>query len=213
MERELPSSKEYLFHLLMYAVVDEILFFYSHWWLHTGDRYIKYHKIHHEFTAPVGLVAAYCHPLEMLFSNVLPLGVGALVCRSHGFTFMTWTMFAVLGTQHHHSGYRLPWNPIFDEQPNFHDFHHEKFNCNFGLLGWLDRLHGTDKKWRERLAELKELKKQKKVANVYRFTSDNLTDERRAIIRPKSQPTSTTTDTTTDRRAAVPTSPLEAPAA
>jgi hypothetical protein len=30
------------------------------------------------------------------------------------------------------------------------DFHHENFTGNYGLLGWLDRLHGTDRAWRER---------------------------------------------------------------
>ena len=28
------------------------------------------------------------------------------------------------------------------------DYHHEQFNSNFGLLGWLDRLHGTDTQYR-----------------------------------------------------------------
>ena len=50
---------------------------------------------------------------------------------------------ACLGTQTHHSGYRLPWIADFDEQPDFHDFHHQRFNCCFGNLGWLDALHGT----------------------------------------------------------------------
>ena len=48
--------------------------------------------------------------------------------------------FAVLGTQTHHCGYRWPWTPGFDHQPDFHDFHHEKFNTNYGLTGWCDAL-------------------------------------------------------------------------
>ena len=50
---------------------------------------------------------------------------------------------ACLGTQTHHSGYRLPWIAGFDEQPEFHDFHHMRFNCCYGNIGWLDALHGT----------------------------------------------------------------------
>ena len=58
---------------------------------------------------------------------------------------------------------------MVDAQPNFHgesrvdttkvdsrsraDFHHENFVGNYGLLGVLDRLHGTDKAWRERQAK------------------------------------------------------------
>eukprot|EP01052_Picozoa_sp_SAG31_P028198 SAG31_NODE_2700_length_5224_cov_2.317854_5_plen_179_part_00 len=31
---------------------------------------------------------------------------------------------------------------------DFHDFHHQKFNTNYGLTGWCDALHGTDKQWK-----------------------------------------------------------------
>jgi methylsterol monooxygenase len=56
-----------------------------------------------------------------------------------------WIVGACLGTQTHHSGYRLPWIADFDEQPDFHDFHHRRFNCCYGNIGWLDALHGTSK--------------------------------------------------------------------
>ena len=41
--------------------------------------------------------ASYCHPVEMLISNVLPLTGGMLFCNSHLFTGMSWAAFAVLG--------------------------------------------------------------------------------------------------------------------
>ena len=42
-------------------------------------------------------------------------------------------------------------------QPQFHDFHHERGGgapgCGiYGLLGWLDALHGTDMCWRAECA-------------------------------------------------------------
>ena len=44
-----------------------------------------------------------------------------------------------------HCGYRFPLMHVpMDEQPNFHDFHHEMFNCNYGMLTVLDRFHQTD---------------------------------------------------------------------
>ena len=49
-----------------------------------------------------------------------------------------------------------PWQPSLDEQPDFHDFHHEKFTGNFGLTGWLDALHGTDKQWRQHQKALRD---------------------------------------------------------
>jgi sterol desaturase/sphingolipid hydroxylase (fatty acid hydroxylase superfamily) len=38
--------------------------------------------------------------------------------------------------------------PDFDDNPNFHDFHHETFIGNFGMIGLCDWLHKTDLKWR-----------------------------------------------------------------
>merc|ERR1711920_1189433 len=112
------------------------------------------HKIHHEFTSPIGLTAIYCHPFEMLVSNVIPLFGGCLPLGSHAYTILLWVVFAVLGTQTHHCGFHWPWM-FFDHQPSFHDFHHQKFTCNFGNITWLDKLHGTDKMWQEHCAAMK----------------------------------------------------------
>lgn len=123
-------------HIVVSVVMDEVIFFYGHWWLHTNKTrwfsYRRVHKIHHEFTSPVGLTASYCHPLEMVISNILPLSAGVFLCGSHLYLAICWATFAVLGTQTHHCGYRWPWAPGFDHQPDFHDFHHQKFNVNYG---------------------------------------------------------------------------------
>ena len=123
-------------HMIIYVVMDEVVFFYGHWWLHQNTtkwfKYTKVHKIHHEFTSPIALTASYCHPVEMLISNVLPLCGGMFCCGSHLYLGMSWAAFAVLGTQTHHCGYRWPWTPGFDHQPDFHDYHHKKFNTNYG---------------------------------------------------------------------------------
>ena len=165
---QLPTGMERFGHMIIYVVMDEVVFFYGHWWLHANKspwfNYKIVHKIHHEFTSPIALTASYCHPVEMLISNVLPLCGGMFCCGSHLFTGMAWAAFAVLGnphlisssphphlilaqssrhphpifltgTQTHHCGYRWPWTPGFDHQPDFHDFHHKKFNTNYGLTG------------------------------------------------------------------------------
>jgi len=155
---ELPSGRRMFVETLLFILFDELVFFYSHWALHSKifgvNLYTWIHKIHHEFTAPIGLVASYCHPIEMLVSNALPLTFGAAVFKAHAYSIMVWTMFAVLGTQFHHCGYRWSWVSPLDHNPDFHDFHHQKFTCNYGLLGWLDLLHGTSKPFLEHQQKL-----------------------------------------------------------
>ena len=39
---------------------------------------------------------------------------------------------------------------------DFHDFHHMRFNCCFGNIGWLDALHGTSKMYYQARAAKKQ---------------------------------------------------------
>eukprot|EP01136_Pigoraptor_vietnamica_P029353 Opistho-1_new@87445 len=100
--------------------------------------------MHHEWTAPIGISALYCHPLEFFLSNLFPIIIGPLVMGSHLLTMWLWFSLAIIVTVNVHSGYHFPLMP----SPEFHDFHHLKFNTNYGVIGVLDYLHGTDKKFR-----------------------------------------------------------------
>jgi fatty acid hydroxylase domain-containing protein 2 len=141
---ELPSPLEVVTHLLISLLCVEVGFFYTHWLFHYPVLYAPIHKRHHYFKAPIALAAAYAHPLEVLVNNVFPLLIGPVLLRTHVLCAYLYYALAVLATQHHHSGYRLPGCHLpFDIQPDFHDLHHERFNGNFGLTGLLDLLHGT----------------------------------------------------------------------
>ena len=76
-----------------------------------------------------------------MVADLVPFTAGFLVFRPHIFFVFMWVVGACLGTQTHHSGYRLPWIAGFDEQPDYHDFHHERCNCFFLTLTVTRTLH------------------------------------------------------------------------
>ena len=41
----LPSAFEYFSHIVVFAIVEEFLFFYSHRWLHSKEMYASVHKV------------------------------------------------------------------------------------------------------------------------------------------------------------------------
>ena len=51
-----------------YLFISEAVFYYNHRLLHLPWFYKRVHKIHHEFTAPIGLAAIYLHWFESLLS-------------------------------------------------------------------------------------------------------------------------------------------------
>lgn len=138
--RELPTFHWVLAEMAVHILMEEVGFYYSHRLLHSRYLYRYIHKRHHEWTAPIAVTAIYCHPIEHIFSNLIPPFLGVFIMGSHVATAYLWFSLAILSTLNAHSGYHLPFFP----SPEAHDFHHLKFNQCFGVLGVLDRLHGTD---------------------------------------------------------------------
>ncbi|XP_054834091.1 fatty acid hydroxylase domain-containing protein 2 [Eublepharis macularius] len=141
----LPTFHWFLLELAVCGLVEEILFYYSHRLVHHPLLYKHIHKKHHEWTAPVGIVSLYAHPVEHVISNMLPVVTGPVLLGSHITSVMAWFSLALLATSVSHCGYHLPFLP----SPEFHDFHHLKFNQCYGVLGVLDRLHGTDRVFKQ----------------------------------------------------------------
>ncbi|KAF7494734.1 Fatty acid hydroxylase domain-containing protein 2 [Sarcoptes scabiei] len=132
-----------VFHLIVFVIVQEIGFYYLHRLFHHGKIYRFVHKIHHHWQAPIAIASIYCHPLEHLVTNLIPVLAGPILMQSHRSTIAIWLIIVHLITLNDHSGYHFPFMP----SPEYHDYHHLAFNQNFGRMGFLDYLHGTNERY------------------------------------------------------------------
>ncbi|EYE91312.1 sterol desaturase family protein [Aspergillus ruber CBS 135680] len=139
-ETTLPTLFEFFRDFIISLFLREALFYYSHRFLHRPYFYVRIHKQHHRFTAPIALAAQYAHPIEQIFANILPITLPPQILKSHIFTFWAFLGYELFGTATVHSGY-----DFLGGQARMHDLHHEKFNLNYGSMGVLDWVHGTDR--------------------------------------------------------------------
>jgi methylsterol monooxygenase len=89
---------------------------------------------------------------EHLFSNLLPNVIGALIVPHHWSQYVFAFTFLEIGTIQAHSGYYIPGF----NSPLQHDFHHFAFTENFGPIGLMDTVYGTNLRYRKTLAEAKQ---------------------------------------------------------
>ncbi len=88
--------------------------------------------------------ALAAHPLEVVFGNVIGVMLGPFLLRTHLYVVLIGTVIGTAATMYDHCGYWLVGDSALSVQPFFHDWHHEKNSGNFGFLGLMDWLLGTD---------------------------------------------------------------------
>ncbi|KAL9878178.1 fatty acid hydroxylase domain-containing protein 2 [Glossina fuscipes fuscipes] len=148
----LPSMRRFLIDMSLMVALEEACFYYVHRALHHRSIYKYIHKQHHEWTAPVAIITLYCHPIEHICSNMGPIGVLTILIRPHILNVWFFAVLAILNSMTDHTGYSFPFSP---NSVRFHDLHHAKFHYNFGVMGWLDKLHGTYKEDKENMKKIK----------------------------------------------------------
>lgn len=123
--------------ILLTKYVSPILFYITHIIFHSVPILYKFHKVHHEFKEPIGITAAYTHPIDYIFGNLLPLGIIPL---SLGIDSFSMTLITVYGRYQsiilEHSNY---------SNINHHQLHHKYFKYNYGAI-WIDNILKTNYK-------------------------------------------------------------------
>lgn len=134
-------SKSYILEIrdvFLSYVLQCVSFYILHRMLHWRKIYRYIHAVHHSYVYPVPWSAFYCHPLEHLFANLIPIALGPLILNMNVDLIRIWTFVATVNGVIAHSGGIL--RPL---EPGTHDIHHSNFNVNYGTGAWMDKLCGT----------------------------------------------------------------------
>ncbi|KAJ8504626.1 hypothetical protein OPV22_005512 [Ensete ventricosum] len=167
----LPSLWEAAAQLAVYFVVEDYFNYWLHRALHSRWGYDHIHRVHHEFTAPVGFAAPYAHWAEVLILG-FPAFLGPAIAPCHILVFWLWFVLRHVEAIETHCGYDFPQTPTkyipFYGGAEYHDYHHYvggRSHSNFAsVFTYCDYIYGTDKGYRYQkgqVAQLKELAKAK----------------------------------------------------
>ncbi|KAK4748575.1 hypothetical protein SAY87_015161 [Trapa incisa] len=151
----LPSGWEIFLQLLAYFMIEDYTNYWIHRSLHGKWGYEKIHRVHHEYTAPIGFAAPYAHWAEILILGI-PSFLGPLIVPGHMITFWLWIALRQIEAIETHCGYDLPWSPTkyipFYGGADHHDYHHYvggQSHSNFAsVFTYCDFIYGTDKGYR-----------------------------------------------------------------
>lgn len=163
----LPSGWEIIAQLVVYFMVEDYTNYWIHRFLHCKWGYEKIHRVHHEYTAPIGFAAPYAHWAEILILGI-PSFLGPAMAPGHMITFWLWIALRQIEAIETHSGYDFPWSftkyiPFYGGA-DYHDYHHyvgEQSQSNFAsVFTYCDFLYGTDKGYRYQKKVLRKMQEE-----------------------------------------------------
>ncbi|XP_028762737.1 methylsterol monooxygenase 1-1 [Neltuma alba] len=165
----LPSGWEILSQLAVYFMIEDYTNYWIHRFLHCKWGYEKIHRVHHEYTAPIGFAAPYAHWAEILILGI-PSFLGPAIVPGHMITFWLWIALRQIEAIDTHSGYDFPWSITkyipFYGGAEYHDYHHYVggyCQSNFAsVFTYCDYIYGTDKGYRHQKKILQKLKEELK---------------------------------------------------
>jgi sterol desaturase/sphingolipid hydroxylase (fatty acid hydroxylase superfamily) len=137
--------------VLLYLVLHDSWFYWTHRWMHTPRAFKLAHAVHHESRPPTAWAAMAFHPVEAVTGAViLPLLVFVIPIPVAGLALVL-TIMTVMGVTNHMGWEIFPaflWRGTLGGwliTASHHQRHHALYRGNYGLyFRFWDRLCGTD---------------------------------------------------------------------
>lgn len=153
----------FLKHFGVFRIIVDIVFYFGHRMMHVNPwLYKNIHKRHHEHFTTNLRTNYHFTALDLFIESALPIftalatmrtGLGIKMSRYEVHLMMTYIAWHEAGT---HLGKPLPvisMYPPFSFLYNilqgpstaieFHEVHHNKRHCNYGITQWIDRMMGS----------------------------------------------------------------------
>lgn len=122
-----------ILYIIVQIAFGEVWFYTIHYIIHTKYLY-RFHKIHNGNNEVIGIFALYAHPLDAVLTNL------GSIFLLHYFIHLSVFHIYFIGTI-------ATINTIISSHTGtisgFHQTHHRRFTCNYGMNYFMDRLFGT----------------------------------------------------------------------
>lgn len=119
--------------ILLFAIVNDFVFFTAHRALHSKMLYWRFHSVHHEIKTACAPAAIYCHWVEMCCANLMQVTVPVFVLGFDDWMITLLIVVAAIEATLSHSRYS-----------KYHFLHHRILNVRYGAsLAVCDRIAQT----------------------------------------------------------------------
>jgi sterol desaturase/sphingolipid hydroxylase (fatty acid hydroxylase superfamily) len=138
--------------LLLYLLVHDSYFYWTHRLMHRPWWYKRMHAVHHASRPPTAWAAMSFHPWEAISGALVIPALVFLVPIHVAVLAAVLAIMTLMGVTNHMGWEMFPARIVHGKlgkwliTASHHELHHQKYRCNYGLYfrHW-DRLCGTDR--------------------------------------------------------------------
>jgi sterol desaturase/sphingolipid hydroxylase (fatty acid hydroxylase superfamily) len=137
---------------LIYLVLHDTWFYWTHRWMHRPRIFRAAHAVHHASRPPTAWAAMSFHPIEALTGAIVIPALVFFVPIHVAMLGLVLTVMTVMGVTNHMGWEMFPRRFVHSRAGHWvitashHQQHHDLYRCNYGLyFRFWDKLCGTDR--------------------------------------------------------------------